>query len=169
MNRAEIIELCMEYSIFNYTIKEDGLGLYIDVDGDINLSFIHLHYIPIRFGYVSGNFTCRINSLNSLKHCPTEVGGNFVCDWNQITSLEGGPVKVGGDFNCSCNSLTSLEHCPTELGGKFRCYANGVTIASKHYDILFDLGYDIDLIYTTDSVDIKGFHRTYMINSLING
>jgi hypothetical protein len=137
----EIIDICKEYNIENYTINSDGS---IDVDGDINLNSISLKKIPIKFNIVSGNFSASINNLTSLEGCPKEVGGDFYCSYNQLTSLEGCPKEVGGNFYCSYNQLTSLkgapmyiydfwcnnnqlislEGCPNYVGGNFHCFKN---------------------------------------------
>jgi len=80
------------------------LNSTVNVSGDVNLSDLHLKEIPVKFGIVTGFFTCSNN---------------------QLTSLEGSPEKVGGSFWCTNNQLTSLEGCPSEVDG-FYCHNNRV-------------------------------------------
>jgi hypothetical protein len=98
----EIIDLCSEYGIWNYQIRDDGS---IDVVGSVDL----------------------YNSLGDLKQLPlifNEVIGEFICSENNLTTLEGCPIKVGGYFSCSKNKLTSLEHSPKIVGKNFYCGYN---------------------------------------------
>ena len=101
----------------------------MDVDGDVDLYEKRLTKLPLKFGYVSGNFHCGNNGLTSLEGAPKEVGGYFVCYFNnnKLTSLEGAPRKVGGDFACNDNKLTSLKGAPSEVGGNFDCSGNKLT------------------------------------------
>jgi hypothetical protein len=163
MNSKELRNCCDVNKIYNYTINRDDRGLYIDVDGDVSLPGIS--FIPIRFGYVSGNFVCIGNELTSLVGCPVEVGGNFVCI-NSLTSLEGGPKEVGGHFNCSYNKLTTLEGCPELVCGNFVCINN--LLSDLDYQHLFELGYNIDNIITEDSIDLVGLRRQWVLNGIIN-
>jgi hypothetical protein len=78
----------------------------------------------IKFGSVTGNFTCFGNKLRSLEGAPKEVSGNFYFRNNGLRSLEGSPQKVGGSFNCSLNELQSLKGAPKEVGMGFNCSQN---------------------------------------------
>jgi hypothetical protein len=113
MNRKEIKDICREYRITNYTINDDGS---IDVNGNVDLSYISLTKLPLKFRNVSGYFWC---------------------DHNELTSLEGGPSSVGGDFYCHNNRLTSLEGCPSSVGGSFYFHNNPI------YKELGDIDYKI--------------------------
>ena len=119
--KAEVIKACNTYDIRYYTINDD---LSIDVDGDVYLTSINLEYLPLRFNYVSGYFSCSTNRLVSLKGCPRTVGGNFSCAYNELKTLEGCPQTVNGNFLCYFNELKSLEGCPQKVGGNFYCYDN---------------------------------------------
>jgi hypothetical protein len=119
--KAEVIKACNTYDIRNYTINDD---LSIDVDGDVYLTSINLEYLPLRFNYVSGYFSCSNNRLVSLKGCPRTVGGYFSCSNNRLVSLKGCPQTVNGNFLCYFNELKSLEGCPQKVGGNFYCYDN---------------------------------------------
>jgi len=155
-SKEDIHSMCKKYGIKNYTINEDGT---VDVDGNVDLHIkglnrpqryraSELKELPLKFGKVSGDFSCSIhkltnlsgaplevggyfscsnNQLESLEGSPEKVGGKFYCNDNQLTSLEGAPRKVGGDFLCSHNKLTSLEGAPTSVGGDFECYDNQLT------------------------------------------
>ncbi len=153
-DHKEIKDICKRYSIGDYTVNEDGT---VDVDGDVDLKHWNytLYILPIKFGTVTGNFSCGSgndidykNELTSLEGCPHTVGGDFRCPMNNLTSLEGGPTEVGGNyycyknklsslkgapssvygiFHCGNNKLTSLEGGPTEVGGRFNCTNNKLT------------------------------------------
>ena len=107
--REEVIEVCENYKIIDYTINDD---LSIDVDGGVYLGEKDLKHLPLKFNYVSGIFVCRINKLKSLEGCPKTVNGSFFCSDNNLKSLEGCPKTVGDGFYCSNNELRDLEYFP---------------------------------------------------------
>ena len=111
ISTKQIHDICDQYKIENYTINPDGS---IDVDGDVNLSYMGLTKIPIKFNKVSGYFDCSYNFITSLEGCPREVVGNFFCSGNEITSLEGGPEIVYGKLYCNFNnSLITTKGFPS--------------------------------------------------------
>jgi hypothetical protein len=120
MTDVEIRDWLHSMDVYDYDLC-DGV---VHVVGDVNIAYRGLTSIPVQFGYVSGEFICADNVLDSLEGCPSEVGGGFYCSSNKLTSLEGGPNEVGGNFNCINNNLTSLEGCPKEVGGNFSCRWN---------------------------------------------
>jgi hypothetical protein len=124
MERDEIIKVCKEFGIENYTINDDGS---IDVDGNFVCVYNQLTKLPLKFRHVEGGFYCHNNQLTSLEGAPQTVGGNFDCEYNQLTSLEGAPQTVGGNFDCHNNQLTSLEGCPQTVGDGFYCHNNQLT------------------------------------------
>ena len=99
----------------------------VDVDGSVNMYYMNLTEIPVKFGSVNRSFNCSYNQLKSLKNAPKSVGGYFDCSDNQLTSLEFAPTSVRGDFSCYNNQLTSLEGCPTSVGRDFYCVYNNLT------------------------------------------
>jgi hypothetical protein len=119
-----IDEICKKYNINKYTINPDGS---IDVNGSVNLDYMSLRKLPLKFGKVSGYFNCSANDLTTLEGCPTVVGGSFYGNINKLTSLEHCPDEVGSNFYCSNNDLTSLEHCPSKISGDFKCQGNKLT------------------------------------------
>lgn len=123
VDKKHIEEICIEYNIKNYTINDDGT---VDVKGNVELFKKGLSEIPVKFGIVTGIFTCSNNFLTSLEGSPKEVG-TFICEHNKLTSLEGGPNKVDINFNCSHNQLISLKGAPEYVGSSFYCYANQLT------------------------------------------
>jgi len=78
----EIKDLCSEYNITNYQIRDGGS---IDVDGGVSL----------------------YNRLGDLKQLPLTFNEvkEFYCGDNGLTTLEGCP-KIVSDFGCSSNNLT---------------------------------------------------------------
>ena len=129
MNKLQIKDWLFSMNIENYVINDD---LSVDVDGNVNISYRQLTKIPVKFGSVSGRFSCYSNNLSSLEHCPSFVGGNFSCHNNMLTSLEHCPSFVGGNFYCYHNNLTTLEHCPSFVGGHFDCDHNNLTSLEHH-------------------------------------
>ena len=122
--REEVIEVCENYKIIDYTINDD---LSIDVDGGVYLGEKDLKHLPLKFNYVSGIFVCRINKLKSLEGCPKTVNGSFFCSDNKLKSLEGCPKTVGDGFYCSNNELKTLKGSPQTVGGSFYCFDNDLT------------------------------------------
>ena len=123
-DKANIEQILNKLGVKNYTINSD---MSVDVNGDVNVSYMKLTKIPVNFGYVGGNFWCNNNNLTSLEGAPREVGGNFECSQNKLTSLRGAPREVGGDFMCYKNNLTSLKGAPREVGEDFWCQRNKLT------------------------------------------
>jgi hypothetical protein len=119
--RKEVIQVCEKCEIENYTINDD---LSIDIDGNVNLYYRRLEYLPLKFNYVSGYFGCPENQLETLEGCPQRVGGDFSCIHNELKTLKGSPQTVGGYFDCSNNGLKTLEGCPQTVDGFFDCSNN---------------------------------------------
>jgi hypothetical protein len=138
MINQEIHNICKEYRITNYTINQDGS---IDVNGNVNLSYMTLLKLPLKFNKVSGSFYCYNSKLTSLEGCPKEIGGNFVCSNNKLTTLKGSPESVRGYFDCGDNQLTTLEGCPNRVGVYFLFnYNNLISLDgfnNSNYDMLF--------------------------------
>ena len=120
-SKEEVEAICKKYKIENYTINDD---LSIDVNGDVDLHYRYLDFLPVKFAMVSGDFGCSGNRLTSLKGAPREIGGSFDCGDNKLISLKGAPREIGGSFGCSVNMLTSLEGAPKLVGGDFWCSWN---------------------------------------------
>jgi hypothetical protein len=119
----DIDSICDEYHIEDYTINSD---VTVDVNGDVNLNgqIRNKNNLPLKFGTVSGHFTCSFNNLTTLKGAPTYVGGMFLCNRNELVTLEGGPKYVIGSFGCTDNQLINLNGAPIEVDGNFECYSN---------------------------------------------
>ena len=110
-----------EYIRGTWSVNSEGL---VDVQGSFLCGGGELEdFLGIRFGKVSGNFSCRSNQLRTLEGSPKVVGGYFGCSENQLRTLEGAPRKVGGDFYCHQNPLISLEGAPEVIEYNF-CFKN---------------------------------------------
>ena len=100
----------------------------VDVKGDFDCGRQGLDsFKGVRFGTVSGIFSCYKNRLTSLEGGPQSVGMHFDCYNNRLTSLEGGPQSVGMHFGCSNNPLTSLKGAPQSVDGNFYCEDTSLT------------------------------------------
>lgn len=128
LNKREkdrIDSICKTYSIYDYTINSNGT---IEVDGDVNMANSELFDLPLKFGKVSGNFTCCFNALTTLDGAPHTIGGTFNCYNNDdLLTLVGGPSKVGSEFNCSSCGLSNLIGAPSIISSNFYCYNNVLT------------------------------------------
>lgn len=80
----------------------------------------------IKFGVVTGYFSCEHMKLESLEGAPIKVMEDFICKRNKLTSLEGAPKEVGWDFDCSGNNLKDLKGCPSLVGRDFICSSNKI-------------------------------------------
>ena len=115
----------------------------VDVQGDFSFSWQGIgSFKGVRFGHVSGYFSCRGNKLASLEGAPQSVGRSFYCHDNSLTSLEGAPQSVGGNFWCRDNKLTSLEGAPQSVDEDFLCSDNKLT-SLKGFPM--EIGGDIEL------------------------
>jgi hypothetical protein len=111
--------------IKNYTIK-DGL---IDVDSSVDISKKRLSIIPISFGHIKGDFSCKDNHITSLKGSPISVSGCFDCRNNKLTNLEYLPKKIGLSIYCEGNpDLKDLSHLPEHYRNKIE-----VTVWANQY------------------------------------
>ena len=103
----------------------------VNVKGDFDIDSMCLNgklreidgFMGVKFGIVSGYFSCRNNQYTSLEGAPYKTGKGFDCSSNALTSLEGAPKIVGGEFNCRENPvLQSLNGAPYKITkGSFRC------------------------------------------------
>jgi hypothetical protein len=158
---SEIERLCKEYGIENWTINSEGL---VDVDGDVDLSYMGLTKIPINFGRVGGYFYCYNSELTTLAGAPREVGGNFYCYNNKLTTLEGAPSKVGGNFYCRNNQLWTFKGAPEFIGGDFSCHSNKI---SEIWN-LFKIPKDIDWLNDHDAIRMGSDNQPYVILDRLN-
>jgi hypothetical protein len=125
MTDVEIRDWLHSMDVYDYDLC-DGV---VHVVGDVNIAYRGLTSIPVQFGYVSGEFICADNVLDSLEGCPSEVGGGFYCGNNDLTSLEGCPKEVGGNFSCRWNRFAAKPdvsgilgkpyHSHIKIGGEF--------------------------------------------------
>jgi hypothetical protein len=159
------LEFCQKY-LTNYTINHDGT---VDVDGDVYLTYRlnDMIKLPVKFGNVSGCFSCRHNKLTTLDGCPNYVGGHFYCGGNNKTTLEGCPKHIGGDFYCNFNELTTLkgiEKC--EIIGDFYCEDNDIPPENYIYILTAKIGGviitgndDINKVLNTYKNEVKYLHK----------
>jgi hypothetical protein len=140
------LEFCEKY-LENYTINPDNT---IDVNGNVNLNdrLGDMEKLPVKFGKVSGNFSCGWNKLTTLEGCPNYIGGDFSCYNNNLTTLEYCPNYVGDIFNCFGNNLTTLEGCPKYVGDNFIYHANEILVQRiNNLKQLYNIDFVKDEIY----------------------
>jgi hypothetical protein len=121
-SESEVAKICDKYGIENWSINSDGL---VDVDGSVFLNHKRLTKLPLKFGKVTGDFSCVRNKLTTLKGCPNTVDGYFSCNYNNLTSLEFCPRRVGGEFCCARNNIREFSG-PKYIGDGFFCHTNPI-------------------------------------------
>jgi len=95
------------------------------IDGNVVLASLNLiELFDLSDVEVMGSFSCRDNSLTSLKGSPHTVRKGFNCALNDLTNLVGAPKNVEMGFQCSHNKLTSLIGAPKIIDGSFYCGFN---------------------------------------------
>jgi hypothetical protein len=57
---------------------------FIDVEGSVDMSYMYLTNIPVKFGEVTGDFNCSGNQLTSMVGAPQSVWGLFYIDLSYI-------------------------------------------------------------------------------------
>ena len=159
------LEFCEKY-LKNYSINSDDT---VDVDGNVYLEHElgDMEKLPVKFGKVSGSFSCYGNNLTTLEGCPKFVGGDFSCYRNNLTTLEGCPKYIGGRFYCIANELTTLkgiEKC--EILSDFDCRGNDIPPENFIYIITAKIGGEIrtgneaiDKILNTYKNEVKYLHK----------
>ncbi len=105
MTNQEIIDICTKYNIEDYTINPDGS---IDVNEDVDISYMNLTELPIKFNNVNGFFNCSYNQLKNLNNIPNKINSWFDCSYNHITILN--YPDVYGQSYCHNNPLESLNN-----------------------------------------------------------
>ncbi len=106
--------------------------LSVSDDGTVNLGACQkrdgrfFSQLPVKFGSVSGDFSCISAGLESLAGCPTSVRKDFVCTGNKLKNLIGCPASIGGNLICVGSGLRSLEGCPEIIHGEFTCSRNNL-------------------------------------------
>jgi len=151
---GNIDEICKKYSTENYTINTDGS---IDVDEDVNLDYLRLTKLPLKFNKINGYFDCCNNELISLEGSPVEVNGYFDCSYNNryvcgysynnLTSFEYAPRIIRGDFICNDNNIKTFEYFPSFIKDDFICNNNPI------YEV-WNLFLDISKIELLNDFDI---------------
>lgn len=112
---------------------------FVNINGNIWIHSKNLTSIPMKFGIVTGHFSCYDNQITSLKDSPYEVGGNFNINNNQISSFAYMPKKIGNCFYCERNQITSFEHIVPDIKFMF-CKYNPFVLNDKLFEDLAKLG-----------------------------
>ena len=113
----EIEDILLDNFIINGTHSIDK-GI-VSIDGNCVLDVV-VQKLPVKFGKVSGNFSCANLGLKTLENFPMEVGGSVNISSNtKLTSLNGSPQYIGGTFRCIATSIVSFEGGPKTVMGSF--------------------------------------------------
>jgi hypothetical protein len=151
----EIEDLCSEYGLYKYRIRDDSS---VDVIGDANLynKIGVLKKLPLTFNEVSWDFNCGKNNLTTLEGCPKKVGGSFYCNYNNLTSLEHSP-EIVEHYWCSGNYiLTSFE-------GLENTHIDGVLDVDYCHKLYSFVGFPKKVkIFTCKSTPIKKIYDKFI-------
>ena len=120
-NKKEIEDWLNKLEVKKYIINDN---LVVDVIASVDIQSDNLKYLPVKFGHVTGSFSCAFSSLISLKGSPDRVDGHFDCSHNSLNSLKYLPPIIGSYLNCSNNELISLKFCNPIVNGGFYCKNN---------------------------------------------
>ena len=128
-----IDKICKQYNIENYTINTDGT---IDVNGEVgvNLDYLRLKKLPLKFNKVNGWFDCSNNELITLEGSPVEVNGSFYFNSNKLTSFEYVPKIIRGSFDCSWNNIKTFEYFPSYIKYDFYCYDTPIEVVWELFE-----------------------------------
>jgi hypothetical protein len=71
------------YSRKHWNLNSNG---EVDVEGYADMRGMNLTEIPVKFGRISGYFSCGGNNLTTLKNCPDSIGSGmgFYCYSNNL-------------------------------------------------------------------------------------
>jgi hypothetical protein len=90
------VEWLEDMKITKYSVDDEG---FVNVGGDVDISYKNLTSIPVKFGYVGGDFNCHHNNPTSLQGAPREVGGGFYCSFNKFKAEpDRSFIKIGRKF-----------------------------------------------------------------------
>lgn len=96
----------------HYEINSQG---QVDVTGSVQLLRPPPHNrLPVKFGHVTGNFSCSNMHLTTLEGAPHTVAQAFMCQGNQLTTLVGAP-KTCTTFAIRDNPLQDLNGFPDQV------------------------------------------------------
>ena len=161
-NEQEIHDICKKYNIEGYTINPDG---NVDVDGNVDLSYMKLVKIPLKFNRVDGSFFVMGNSLSNLDNSPVEVNGHFDCYDCSITSLIGSPIIVGKDLILTDNPISIIDSS-IEVRGDIHIDDTNFDekiklLPQDKLRILFEHGVDYDIFKKDRSINDSRLERLF--------
>lgn len=123
--KSDIEKYLSSLKLSNYKlIEHEKYGFIVDVYDSVDISFLNLSKIKVKFNKIYGDFNCSNNKLKTLLGCPEEVQGSFFCFNNKLKNLEYSPKKIHKDYLCFSNQLASLYGAPHEIYGDFYCSFN---------------------------------------------
>lgn len=144
--------------VSDFLIHDD---LTVSVNGDVDLSYYNLSFLPVQFYKVKGKFNAHKNKLRTLEGFPQEAK-SVTCYNNRLTSLKGAPKRIEDVFNVTLNPLKTLEGMPHYIGSMLIIDAKKVV----DYSALFSLPLN-ELTFYIENLPkeiSKYFNESKMIN-----
>lgn len=97
------------------------------IEGDVNL-VTNDKTLPVKIGFVCGDFFIRGRNLEDCENFPSSVCGNFKIIESLCESLKGSPSSVGKSYTITdCPNLKTLEHVPPVIKGNFSVHNTGIS------------------------------------------
>jgi hypothetical protein len=145
-------------------IKEYEIdGDKINVNGSVDMRLKFKSIVPIRFGVVTGDFSCNSNYLKNFANFPKEIGGSLAATGNLFQSLAGlSHISVGKSIILSHNKnifqtvglpkriegTLDLSFCSIGILNNFPTYIGEDLILNNN--LLRTMNIDVDVIGTVD-------------------
>lgn len=167
-------KLLKNYNVSNYEFVVDDGKVLVNVNGDVNLSYLELTHIPIAFGHVHGSFYCSHNQLTSLENSPSHclslhASSNLIKDLSYCSTAD--TIYID---NCSqLESLNGLKqvnhlhatHCP-KLTHPFNEKA-GAIYGSLYLDMEFLIFNSLKKIQLNNLSIILNHHQTTTLHEYL--
>lgn len=120
--------LCKKYKIRDYILTKNG----VNVLGEVSLAGFIFNELPIKFGRVTGHFSCNNCKLTNLNNSPRRIDGHFIASNNNLISFEGFPDHIGLGVSLLNNPIRSAKGFPEF----FECTDHFTILLSKSAPIV---------------------------------
>ncbi len=165
INDFFIDEVCYIGEVF---VQNDKDGVYVDVQGSVYISYCDITEIPVRFGTVTGTFSCFSTRLTTLKNVPHTIGDSLLVHNNNLTSLEYAPRYITNSFILDGNyDLSDFNGCPIQKeNSNLKIFCSDTNLKLDDFKFLLSLGYDAESIIASEDIQIQ-MNRLTVIKEII--
>lgn len=113
-NIVDIKKWLHDFDIKYYVINDD---LTVDVKVSVDLSFLDLTNIPIKFRNISGYFYCNDNQLTDFSFMPDIIASHCNIGYNKVNTINYLPKTIGGDLFFNDMDLNEIDLSNTIVRG----------------------------------------------------